>query len=185
MHEEFSVDQCKDVAVLEIDFYRADAIAAMDDESIAAFALDTITTALQVHQINKENIIDTAIVRASNAVSHFSPGSASDSPSCKLDDGLYICGDWVDRSGHASWSTEKSVVTAKQAALILSHDFGWNSNISIIPAAEDTLQLSTLRSIARTLRSVVSINEIPKAPWVVAQEKNQSFLPLAISVVLR
>lgn len=175
MHKEFSVDQCKDVAVLEIDFYRADAIAAMDDESIAAFALNTITTALQVHHISKDNIIDTAIVRARDAVSHFSPGSASDSPSCKLADGLYICGDWVDRSGHASWSTEKSVVTAKQAALILSHDFGWNSNISIIPAAEDTPQLSTLRGIARTLRSVVSINDIPKAPWVVAQEKINQF----------
>jgi len=171
MHQEFSVKQCKDVSVIEIDFYRANEIAEMDDESIAAFSLEVLTTALQINPISNENIVDSAIVRARDAVSHFSPGSASYSPSCKLDDGLYICGDWVDRSGHASWSTEKSVVTAKQAAIALSRDFGWTPNISIIPAAEDTLQLSTLRGVARMIRFTAPSIGLPKAPWVVAKEK--------------
>ena len=70
-------------------------------------------------------VVDRAVVRARRAVSHFAVGSAALSPAVRLTGsgggvgggggGLYACGDWVDRTGHASWSTEKAVVTGRQA----------------------------------------------------------------------
>lgn len=105
------------------------------------------------------------------AVSHFAPSSAIYSPAVKLEKGVYFSGDWVDRSGHASWSTEKSVVTARQAAQQLSKDFGLTrSRNEVIPAATDTPQLSTLRKLARLLRSYRPPSSLPPSPWVYAKQ---------------
>lgn len=177
MHNEFSVDESsvvgskEQVAVLEVDFYRANEIANLDDDDIVKLTLETVAAALGTSVINADNIVDKAVVRARNAVSHFAPNSAIYSPDVKLDEGLYICGDWVDRCGHASWSTEKSVVTARQAASVLSRDLGlMKSKCNVIPAAKDTPQLSALRQSARLLRSVAPPKTIPPSPWILAKQ---------------
>lgn len=93
------------------------------------------------------------------------------SPDVKLERGLYFCGDWVDRSGHASWSTEKSVVTARQAAKEVSRDFHLTrSRTEIIPAATDTPQLATLRKLAKLLRTYKPPISLPPSPWVYAKQ---------------
>ena len=133
--------------------------------------------------------------RAKNAVSHFCVGSAEFSPkNVKLQpsSSLYICGDWIDRKGHASWSTEKAVVTARQAAAALAQDLDltWPSSspspVEVIPAASDTVQLSTVRRMAQSVRrttttstpsSVLTDDDndntnstlLPVAPWVLAK----------------
>jgi uncharacterized protein with NAD-binding domain and iron-sulfur cluster len=180
MHDEFSVDYYNEksvdesdrVAVLEVDFYRADSFVDLDDEQIADLALRAVSAALGTAMINSDDILlDAAVLRARNAVSHFSPNSALYSPDVKLEDGLYICGDWVDRTGHASWSTEKSVVTARQAASALSRDFGLrDSRCVVIPAAKDTAQLSALRQSARVLRRILPPKNIPPSPWVLVRQ---------------
>ena len=177
MHDEFSVDngitqdEREQVAVLEVDFYRADAIANLDNENVADLALEAVAAALGTTKIDPSNIIDSTVLRARNAVSHFAPKSALYSPSVKLDEGLYVCGDYVDRMGHASWSTEKSVVTARQAASIVSKDFGFeNSRHDVIPAAKDTPQLSTLRKSTKLLRAVLPPKDVPSSPWVFAKQ---------------
>jgi uncharacterized protein with NAD-binding domain and iron-sulfur cluster len=191
MHDEFSVESTSDsnqqndeCAVIEVDFYRADGFVEMSNEEIANLALETIATTFKTKKIDTENIIDSAIVRARNAVSHFAPNSASYSPDVKLDNGLYICGDWVDRTGHASWSTEKAVVTGIQAASALSADFGLTSTYShVIDAAQDTVQLSSLREVAKVLRTVAPPpgGGIPPSPWIFAKDvlsaKSLPFLP--------
>ena len=133
--------------------------------------------------------------RAKNAVSHFCVGSAEFSPkNVKLQpsSSLYICGDWIDRKGHASWSTEKAVVTARQAAAALAQDLDlmWPSSspspVEVIPAASDTVQLSTVRRMAQSVRRTTTkrisssfstdddndntnSNLLPVAPWVLAK----------------
>eukprot|EP00978_Attheya_sp_CCMP212_P019741 scaffold55632_cov56-Attheya_sp.AAC.3 len=172
MHDEFAAPN--DVAVLEVDFFRADDIANLsNDAHVAEFTLTAVAAALGVPPIDASDVIDVAVVRARNAVSHFNVGSAACSPEkSKLGEGLYICGDWVDRSGHASWSTEKAVVTGKQAALAVSNDLGLNCDTSatkVIPAASDTPQLKALRTVAKTLRSVApppGEDSVPPSPWV-------------------
>jgi len=178
MHDEFSVDYYNNnveandqVAVLEIDFYRADAFVDMDDDHISDLALRAVSAAFRTAKIDSDEIVDAVVLRARNAVSHFAPNSALYSPDVKLGDGMYICGDWVDRTGHASWSTEKSVVTARQAASALSRDFGLkDSTCEVIPAAKDTSQLTALRQSARLLRNVLPPKTLPPSPWVFAKQ---------------
>jgi len=178
MHDEFSVDyynynveHSDHVAVLEVDFYRADTFVDYSNDEIVELTLEAVAATLGTSKIDSSNIVDSTVLRARNAVSHFAPNSALYSPDVKLDEGLYICGDWVDRTGHASWSTEKSVVTARQAACALSQDFGLkNSNSRVIPASKDTPQLSVLRQSARLLRSILPPENLPISPWVFAKE---------------
>ena len=174
MHDEFSVDENggdDGVAVLEVDFYRANAMVDMDNDAIADLALQAVAAATSTLKIDSLEIVDSTVLRARNAVSHFSPNSALYSPDVKLDRGLYVCGDWVDRTGHASWSTEKSVVTARQAAFALSRDFGLKgSNCGVIPAATDTPQLAALRQSTSLLRSILPPKTLPPSPWVFAKQ---------------
>jgi hypothetical protein len=73
------------------------------------------------------------------------------------------------RCGHASWSTEKSVVTAKQAAAAIARDLRLCSvDAPVIPAAPDTPQLQALRRLARSARAagVADAAGLPvPAPW--------------------
>mmetsp|Transcript_6337 Transcript_6337/g.12847 ORF Transcript_6337/g.12847 Transcript_6337/m.12847 type:complete len:682 (+) Transcript_6337:109-2154(+) len=179
MHDEFSVDHYAlhidkedQVSVLEIDFYRADSFVNCQNDVIVSLALEAVSSALgTASKIDQSGIVDSTILRAKNAVSHFSPNSALYSPDVKLDKGLYCCGDWVDRTGHASWSTEKSVVTARQAANALSADFRLaNSQCDVIPAAKDTPQLTALRKSAKLLRTLLPLETLPPSPWVFAKQ---------------
>ncbi|KAL3811257.1 hypothetical protein ACHAXA_003356 [Cyclostephanos tholiformis] len=160
------------VAVLEVDFYRANSFVDLDDERIVDLALRALSAALGTEKVNVDDTLQDAVVlRARDAVSHFCPNSARYSPDVKLGHGLYICGDWVDRTGHASRSTKESVVTARQAASALSRDFGLrDTRCVVIPAARDTAQLSALRKSARILRSILPPKDIPPSPWVFAKQ---------------
>lgn len=174
MHDEFSVDESGDndgEAVLEVDFYRADELVDLDNQQVTDLALRAVAAATCTLKIDPSKITGSTVLRARNAVSHFSPNSALYSPGVKLDEGLYVCGDWVDRTGHASWSTEKSVVTARQAASLLSQEFGLESSrCVVIPAAKDTPQLTALRESARLLRSILPPKTLPPSPWVFAKQ---------------
>ncbi|KAL7577571.1 hypothetical protein ACA910_015099 [Epithemia clementina (nom. ined.)] len=147
------------VGAFEVDFFRAGDLAGKPDDDILKIALDALTAALD-HHIEREQlkVLDSSVFRAKDAVSHFCMGSAALSPPVRLKEkGIYASGDWVDRTGHASWSTEKAVVTGRQAAKALGKDFGLTSyrDIDIIPAARDTSQLRTLRQIASLARKVL------------------------------
>jgi uncharacterized protein with NAD-binding domain and iron-sulfur cluster len=170
MHDEHAAGE---LAVLEVDFYRADAIAEMEDDAdVTALALEAARSALGVDDsvLSPSMVVDVAVVRARRAVSHFALGSAALSPGVRLGGGVYACGDWIDRTGHASWSTEKSVVTARQAAAAIGSDLGLASvDGDVIPAAPDTPQLAALRQVAATLRRVAPPDTPtgmpPPAPW--------------------
>ena len=167
MHDEHAAG---DLGVLEVDFYRADDLAALDDDAVAAFALKAAAAALGVPptSLSPNLIVDQAVVRARSAVSHFCRGSAALSPGVRLGDGVFACGDWLDRTGHASWSTEKAVVTGKQAAAAVGRELALQGvDGSVIPAAEDTVQLATLRQAARAVRAASGATDLPPpAPWV-------------------
>ena len=195
MHDEFKPmtenDEVEKLAVLEVDFYRADSIVDKSDEEIAKIALKAVQSALQLpNPIDAEDdIIDLAVIRARNAVSHFAPGcataisSTSSIDGVKIENGLYLAGDWVDRTGHSSWSTEKSVVTGRQAAQKLCNDFNIvannvirkNDKYNIIPAATDTPYLQALRQSVQLARKTIFLNDseneiLPPTPWVIAQQ---------------
>ena len=84
-----------------------------------------------------------------------------------------MCGDWIDRTGHASWSTEKAVVTGRQAAAAFAKDFMLQSDLEILPPASDTPQLTALRQAAKTIRRLLSPllghDILPLSPWALAR----------------
>lgn len=176
LHDEFAVSQDEDsTAALEVDFFRADSLANLDsDEEVVQITLDAVAAALQVSKstLNMEDVLDFSVVRARNAVSHFCVDSASTSPDVKLGKGLYMCGDWIDRTGHASWSTEKAVVTGRQAVGALSKDFGLKLKTDIIPVPPDSQQLAALRQVAKTLRNspLMPVGLVPAAPWKLLEQ---------------
>mmetsp|Transcript_18741 Transcript_18741/g.43385 ORF Transcript_18741/g.43385 Transcript_18741/m.43385 type:complete len:600 (-) Transcript_18741:26-1825(-) len=160
-------------SAFEIDFFRADSLASLTDEEVICITLKAVSAALEISPLDESSLADTSVVRAKDAVSHFCVGSTSWSLPTKLSDGLFICGDWIDRVGHASWSTEKSVVTGIQAATKIADDFGLKSKIEVIPAAPDTAQLSSLRRFARAIRSALPSRLKgtikPQAPWTLTR----------------
>ena len=208
MHDEFSVEfyetnsvaRDEQVAVLEVDFYRADSFVDMDDNEITDLTLRAVSATLRTDVIKTNDVVESKILRARNAVSHFYPKSAFYSPDVKLSkqvrvlyfytynitymfaisiysnnsrkkENIYMAGDWIDRAGHSSWSTEKSVVTARQAARALSKDFQLKqSACNVIPVALDTPQLTTLRYLAKVLRTVIPPKTLPPSPWVLAKK---------------
>ena len=161
LQDEFIRNDPTEMTVIEVDYYRAlDDVINLPNDEIADLTLRAIAKVLKISTplpTRNECVLDVSVVRARNAVSHFSVGSASCAPSTvKLREGLYICGDWIDRKGHASWSTEKAVVTGRQAAIALASDFNIvlpHRATQIIPAAPDTPQLAALRKVNTLLRT--------------------------------
>ena len=172
MQDQFAIGiGSQDAAVIEVDFFRADEIADIaDDDKIAAPTLKAISIALNTNEIDPSCIIDKSVVRAKDAVSHFAPNAPL--PDVKIRNGISMAGDWIDRAGHASWSTEKSVVTGRQAAASIARDLGLVCETDIIPAAPDTPQLSALRRVATKLRATIppSGSGIPPSPWAFAKD---------------
>ena len=172
MQDQFAVSiGSQDAAVIELDYFRADEIADVaDDDKIAALTLRAIAKALNTKEINPSCIIDKSVVSARAAVSHFAPNSPL--PDVRIRNGISLAGDWIDRAGHASWSTEKSVVTGRQAAASIARDIGLVCETDVIPAAPDTPQLSALRRVASKLRATIPPpgSGIPPSPWAFARE---------------
>ena len=177
LQDEFSLENkdnggSKSIA-LEVDFFRADELANIDDDmEVARITISAVAAALDIAPIDPKALRDVSVVRARDAVSHFCVDSASWSPQVKLRESMYICGDWIDRTGHASWSTEKAVVTGRQAAASLAEDFGLTCETKVIPAAPDTSQLSALREVSKAIRNVpvVPVDSIPSSPWVTIRQ---------------
>ena len=171
LQDEFAVSR-DSTAALEVDFFRADSLAAKTDQEVVDVTLRAVAAALNVDPLDISHVLDFSVVRARNAVSHFCVDSASVSPDVKLNDkGLYICGDWIDRTGHASWSTEKAVVTGRQAVQALAQDFNLSDvDAEIIPVPADSPPLIALRQVAKTVRNAVPTDAIPAAPWMLYQQ---------------
>uniref|UniRef100_A0A7S2YTX9 Amine oxidase domain-containing protein n=1 Tax=Entomoneis paludosa TaxID=265537 RepID=A0A7S2YTX9_9STRA len=159
------------ICTFEIDFFRADDLADKDNEEILNISLQAITDALCIKSVDilgSSAILDSSVVRARNAVSHFCVGSAKLSPPVRLKKGMYMCGDWVDRTGHSSWSTEKAVVTGRQAAKAFGTDFALScQDTEVIPAPDDTRELALLRQVASIIRRIIP-EGLPPAPWAIA-----------------
>jgi len=163
LQDEYSVaTQC---VAYEIDFFHANVLADMENDDVTTIAVRALCAALEIPDVVTESVLEVSVVRAKNAVSHFCVQSASSSPPVKLQENVFICGDWVDRTGHGSWSTEKAVVTGRQAAASLAKNIGLHCDIKVIPVAPETQQLSTLRQIARALRRTDPSDTFPTAPW--------------------
>ncbi|CAN0079575.1 unnamed protein product [Hapterophycus canaliculatus] len=103
---------------------------------------------------------DFAVVRAPQAVSHFFPGAFQHLPRIQPSAGipsLFMCGDFIDRGGHRSWSQEKALVEGRRAAAAVCKHLGVREGYypNILPVEEDEPHVALGRSAFKGLRSAL------------------------------
>ncbi|KAK4529992.1 hypothetical protein CCYA_CCYA03G0849 [Cyanidiococcus yangmingshanensis] len=138
--------------VIEMDFYGASSLLVWDDDSIVNHCVRILQCCLRPN-ILEIRVLDSTVVRAPRAVTHFRPGSYQHFPNkCATDASLrrnvYFAGDWID-TRHGSFSQEKAYVTGLEAANALVQDTGRGSLFPVLPIEPDEPQVTIARRLRR------------------------------------
>jgi uncharacterized protein with NAD-binding domain and iron-sulfur cluster len=149
LHDEYKSEPG---TVVEADFYHANQFLGLSDEEIIKIVQDYLTTC--VPEFQQAKVIDSNVIRLSQAVTHFAPGSYRYMLPAKTSfANVFMSGDWIINR-HGSWSQEKAYVTGLEAAnLVISYlQQGEKANILPVEADEDHIQIA--RGINQTMRSL-------------------------------
>lgn len=156
-------DEYKDLSgsVIEADFYHANQLLTMTDEQIINKVHQDLITCIP--SFANAKIIDSRVIKVSQGVTHFAPGSyqyllPAKSPIANL----YLSGDWII-TNHGSWSQEKAYVTGLEAANLVIKQLGGNT-ANIIPVEPDEPHIQLGRVINQNLRKI--INDISPQFWL-------------------
>jgi uncharacterized protein with NAD-binding domain and iron-sulfur cluster len=154
-------DEYKDEpgTVIEADFYHANQLLPMSDEEIVEKVQRDL--AVCVPEFRDAKVIDSSIIRVSQGVTHFAPGSYQYLLPAKTDiSNLFMSGDWVI-TRHGSWSQEKAYVTGLEAANLVIDHLGIGSKANIIPVESDEPHIQIARTVNQTVRGI-SESFLPK-----------------------
>jgi len=148
-------------SVLEVDFYYANSMLVLDDESIVTKVkshLDKICG----DGCKQAKVIDAAIVRIPEGVNWYYPGSYSKMPSVKSGaySNVFFAGDIV-KTRHGSWSQEKAFVTGVEAANTILHR---PNGSGIIPLPDDELHVSAGRNALNLFKTLLGGGKSENAP---------------------
>jgi uncharacterized protein with NAD-binding domain and iron-sulfur cluster len=138
--------------VVEADFYHANQFLGLSDEEIIKIVQGYLTTC--VPEFQQAKVIDSNVIRLSQAVTHFAPGSYRYMLPAKTSfANVFMSGDWIINR-HGSWSQEKAYVTGLEAAnLVISYlQQGEKANILPVEADEEHIQIA--RGINQTMCSL-------------------------------
>jgi uncharacterized protein with NAD-binding domain and iron-sulfur cluster len=138
--------------VIEMDFYGASSLLVWDDDSIVKHCVRILRSCLQTNMPDAR-VIDSTVVRAPRAVTHFRPGSYERFPATRATDtalrrNVYFAGDWID-TRHGSFSQEKAYVTGIEAANALVQDTGRGRLFPVLPIEPDEPQVMIARRLRR------------------------------------
>lgn len=156
-----SADDAGTGSVIEVDFYHANSLLAMDDDSVIAKVkadLDVILgAACQAAQVE-----DAAVVRLPGAVNWYYPGSHTDMPEVRSEalENAYFAGDIVN-TRHGSWSQEKAFVTGVEAANMI---LGRDPEEGIVSLGEDEAHVAFGRNVVAGLKNVFGGGRPERAP---------------------
>lgn len=153
-------DDDDDTTAISADFYGASALLPLSDEEIIARVHHNICQCDPVFKGVK--IVDSAVVKFPNAVTHFSPGSLRSRPDQITPySNVAIAGDYVKNVPHGAngLSQERAWVTGLRAAnLILSNAFGMpnESQAEILPSYADEPFIALLKDLNKSLTKLNS-----------------------------
>ena len=100
-------------------------------------------------------VVDSAVLRFSNAVTHFSPGSYKSRPLQRTSIGnVFMAGDWVKGLDHGAngLSQERAYITGLSAANLV---IGWLSHgqpCEILPVQEDEPHVAAGKGFNKTVQ---------------------------------
>ncbi|KAK9843730.1 hypothetical protein WJX81_003891 [Elliptochloris bilobata] len=140
-------------SVVAADFYRAGALLLLPDEEIVARVLRN----LQFCEPGflGAQVVDSAVLRAPRAVTHFSPGSHALRPTQETGLGnLWLAGDWVKGVPHGAngLSQERAYVTGLRAANLAIARLGHGSPAAILDIEPDEAHIAAAKALHRGVR---------------------------------
>lgn len=141
-------------SVIEVDYYHANQLLPMSDEAIIAKVQRDL--AVCIPAFAQARVIDYSVIRVSQGVTHFAPGSYQYMlPSKTSIPNLYLSGDWIINN-HGSWSQEKAYVTGLQAANLVIKQFQQGKEADIIPVEADEPHIKLARQVNSTIKDIFS-----------------------------
>ncbi|KAI8468019.1 MAG: hypothetical protein J3K34DRAFT_454404 [Monoraphidium minutum] len=151
-------DEYKDApgSVVTADFYGASELLPLSDDEIVARAQAHI--AVCEPGFGDAKVVDSAVLRFRQAVTHFSPGSHASRPyQATSIPNLFIAGDWVKGVDHGAngLSQERAYVTGLIAANLVVSKLGQGSPAEILDVEKDEPHIEAGRAAVSTLRSLV------------------------------
>ncbi|MBE9003564.1 FAD-dependent oxidoreductase [Fortiea sp. LEGE XX443] len=149
LHDEY---QNEPGTVIEADFYHANQFLNLSDAEIIPIVQNYLATCIPAFKEAK--VIDSSVIRLSNAVTHFSPGSYQYMlPARTSFANVFMSGDWIVNR-HGSWSQEKAYVTGLEAANFVVSYLGEGQPAEILPVQEDEVHIKIGRSLNETVRNL-------------------------------
>ncbi len=149
IHDEFKDEPN---TVVEVDFYHANQFLPLDDNEIVEIVKQYLTTCIPA--FGEAEIVDKTVVRLSQAVTHFFPGSYQYMlPATTSFKNVFMSGDWIINR-HGSWSQEKAYVTGLEAANLAIDLLGSGEKAEIIPVEPDEEHIKVLRTVNRSIREL-------------------------------
>lgn len=109
-------------------------------------------------------VIDSAVLRFSNAVTHFSPGSYTSRPLQTTSIGnVFMAGDWVKGLDHGAngLSQERAYVTGLTAANLVIQGLSYGVPAEIIPVQEDEPHVIAARGANQAVQELIEALPLP------------------------
>ncbi len=149
IHDEFKDEPG---TVVEVDFYHANQLLPLGDDEIVEIVKQYLATCIPA--FGEAEIIDKTVVRLSQAVTHFFPGSYQYMlPATTSFKNVFMSGDWIVNR-HGSWSQEKAYVTGLEAASLAIDLLGNGEKANIIPVEPDEEHIKVARTVNRSFREL-------------------------------
>ncbi|NEP12326.1 MAG: FAD-dependent oxidoreductase [Symploca sp. SIO2C1] len=139
-------------SVVEADFYHGNQLLSLSDEAIVSMVHEKLATC--VPDFREAKVIDSSIIRVSQGVTHFFPGSYQYLlPAQTCFNNVFLSGDWIINR-HGSWSQEKAYVTGLEAANLVIEYLEDGEKADIIPVEPDEPHIELARSLNRSIRGL-------------------------------
>ena len=136
--------------VVEADYYHANQLLALDDDQVLRQVQQDLAGCIPA--FGEAKIVDHAVVRIPQGVTHFAPGSYRYLlPATTSFDNLFMAGDWIV-TRHGSWSQEKAYVTGLEAANRVITALGQGQPAEILPVIPDEPHIQVMRAVNRFVR---------------------------------
>ncbi|ESA32376.1 amine oxidase [Leptolyngbya sp. Heron Island J] len=141
-------------SVIEVDYYHANQLLPLSDEQVVKLTQQDLAGCIPA--FGDAQVVDQAVVRISQGVSHFAPGSYQYLlPGTTSFSNVFMSGDWIV-TRHGSWSQEKAYVTGLEAANRVMDLLGTGTAAEIIPIVPDEPHIQAARTVNTTVRQIVS-----------------------------
>lgn len=156
-------DEYKDElgSVIEVDYYHANQLLPLSDDQVVQLTQKDLAGCIPA--FGEAQALDQAVVRISQGVSHFAPGSYQYLlPGTTSLSNVFMSGDWIV-TRHGSWSQEKAYVTGLEAANRVMTLLDTGTAAEIIPIVPDEPHIQAARAVNKTVRQMV--NQIVPQFW--------------------